>query len=223
MKNLRVLALAVLTAGSCLPASAAGLKDDMRQPWARGSTDYLRPSRVVGPLDCDLPTDCLQGEAAVRPADGTEQKVASGAAAKWRRETGWDDRMGFGDSKDGQVAYAFATIPPEKAGKARLSLGTDDGVRVWLNGKLIRARDARREILPDEDQLDVDFESGDNALLVKVGATSAITVRVLEAGATLSRRFEIGPSIIEMQPEMFTVRTDATKESAFAAPVLLEV
>lgn len=223
MKNLRCLALAVLTAGLSLPVSAAGLKDDMRQPWQRGNTDYLRRWLVVGPLDCDLPTDCLLGEAAVRPADGTEQKVAKGDAAKWRRTDSWDDRVGFGDAKDGQVVYAFATIPREKAGKARVSIGTDDGVRVWVNGKLILSRDARRELLPDEDRLDVDFQAGDNALLVKVGATSDIAVRVLEAGATLSRRFEVGPSIIEMQPDMFTVRTDATKDRADAAPVLVEV
>jgi dienelactone hydrolase len=223
MKNLRVLALAVLTAGSCLPASAAGLKDDMRQPWQRGSTDYLRRWLVLGPLDCDLPTDCLKGEAAVRPADGTEQTVANGEATKWRRTDSWDDTVDIGDAKDGQVAYAFVTIPREKAGKARVSIGTRDGVRVWLNGKLILFRDARRELLPDEDTLDVDFQAGDNALLVKVDATSNVAVRVLEAGTTLSRRFEIGPSVIEMQPEMFTVRTDATKERANAEPVLVEV
>jgi dienelactone hydrolase len=225
MKNLRCLALAVVTAGLCLPvsASAAGLKDEMRQPWQRGNTDYLRRWLILGPLDCDLPTDCLKGESEVRPVDGTEQKVAKGDAAKWRRTDSWDDTVDLGDAKDGQVAYAFATIPREKAGKARVSIGTDDGVRVWLNDKLILSRDARRRMLPDEDQLDVDFQAGDNALLVKVGARSDVAVRVLEVGATPARRFEIGPSIIEMQPEMFTVRTDATKERAGAEPVLVEV
>jgi dienelactone hydrolase len=223
MKNLRLLALAALAAGFCLPVSAAGLKDEMRQPWQRGNTDYLRRWLVLGPLDCDLPTDCLQGEAGARPADGTEQKVARGEAAKWRRTDSWDDTVDFGDGKDGQVAYAFATIAREKAGKARVSIGSDDGVRVWLNGKLILSRDARRAILPDEDSLDVDFQAGDNALLVKVEATSRAAVRVLEAGATLARHYEIGPSLIEMQPEMFTVRTDATKERAGAAPVRIEV
>jgi dienelactone hydrolase len=223
MKNLRVLALAVLTAGLCLPVSAAGLKDEMRQPWQRDNTDYLRRWLVLGPLDCDLPTDCLKGEAAVRPADGTEQTVAKGDATKWRRTESWDDTVDIGDAKDGQVAYAFATIPRAKAGKARVSIGSRDGVRVWLNGRLILSRDSRRELLPDEDPLEVDFQAGDNALLVKMDATSNVAVRVLEAGATLSRRFEIGPSIIEMQPEMFTVRTDATKERAGAEPVLVEV
>jgi dienelactone hydrolase len=223
MMTLRYLALAALTAGLCLPVSAAGLKDDMRQPWQRGSTDYLRRWLILGPLDCDLATDCLNGEAAARPADGANQTLAKGEATKWRRTDSWDDTVDLGDAKDGQVAYAFATIPREKAGKARLSIGTDDGVRVWLNDKLIHSRDARRKMLPDEDQLDVDFLAGDNALLVKVGAASDVAVRVLEAGATPPRRFEIGPSIIEMQPEMFTVRTDATKERASAEPVLVEV
>src|SRR5688500_10918563 len=112
----------------------------MRQPWQRGSTDYLRRWLVLGPLDCDLPTDCLKCEAAASPVDGTEQTVANGAAKKWRRTYSWDDTVNIGDAKNGQVAYAFVTIPREKAGKARVSIGTRDGVRVWLNGKLILFR-----------------------------------------------------------------------------------
>ncbi len=223
MKNLHRLVLAALAVGICLPVFAAGLKDEMRQPWQRGSTDYLKRWLVTGPIACDLPTECIGGEADMRPTDGAAQKVAKGIATSWRRTDSWGDWLGFGDAQDGQVAYAFATIAREKAGKARVSVGSNDGVRVWLNGKLILARDGRREILPDEDQLDVDFQAGDNALLVKAGATSNVAMRVLEAGATLSRRYEIAPSVIEMHPELFSVRTDATKERAGAAPVLVEV
>jgi dienelactone hydrolase len=223
MKNPRLLALAVLAACVSLDVFAAGLKDEMRQPWQRGNTDYLKRWLVTGPITCDLPSDCIGGEADMRPTDGADQKVAKGEATKWRRTDSWDDWVDFGDAKDGQIAYAFANVTRDKAGKARVSIGSGDGLRVWLNGKLILSRDDRRTQNPDEDALDVDFQAGDNALLVKAGATSSIAVRVLEVGATLPRRAEIAPSLIEMQPEMVTVRTDATKARASAARVDVEV
>jgi dienelactone hydrolase len=223
MTDLHRLMLAALAAGLCVPATAASLKDDARQPWQRGNTDYLRRWLIAGPIDCDLPSDCIGAEADMRPAEGAEQKVAKGDATKWRRTDSWGDSLGFGDAKDGQIAYAFATIAREKAGTARVSVGSEGGVRVWLNGKLILSRDGRREISSDEDQVDADFQAGDNALLIKAGATGNVVVRVVEQGATLARLREIAPSIVEMQPELFTVRTDATKQRANAEPVLVEV
>src|SRR6185369_12901290 len=124
---------------------------------------------------------------------------------------------------DGAVAYAFATVQRAAAGKAMLSIGSSDGIRVWLNGKSVLVRDAHRSLTPDEDSLELDFLKGANTLLIKAAATASFTARVLEAGTVLARATEIGPSLIELQPEMFTVRTDVDKSRAAADPVTVEV
>jgi hypothetical protein len=36
-----------------------------------------------------------------------------------------------------------------RAGKALLSVGSDEGIRVWLNGKLVLSRDGLRALVPD--------------------------------------------------------------------------
>jgi dienelactone hydrolase len=223
MKKYR-LALAALAASVCVHAVAAGLRDEMRQPWQRDDTGYLRHWLALSPFECDLPTECVPDEGALQPVDGAEQKLADGTSLKWHVIESWGD-WNTPDTVSGKarISYAATTIHRDKAGKARLSIGTDDGVRVWVNGRRVLARDGRRNLDPDEDQVDVDLAAGDNTLLVKIVAANAFAVRVLEAGAVAARRTEISPAVIEMQPESFTVRTDATRARADADEVQLSV
>lgn len=217
---------AMLAAFVCASAMA-GLKDEMRQPWQRNDTSFIRSWQEAGAFKCDLARDCLDipgGEAAAKPGAG--QTRADGSAVEWRGHTAWADTVSFdaatGD-RDGAIAYAAATIQRAGAGKAQLSIGSADGIRVWVNGKQVLARDARRALTPDEDSVEVDLVAGPNTLLIKSAATGAFTARVLESGTVLPRVTEIGPSLIELQPEMFTVRTDVNGARAAADPVRVEV
>jgi dienelactone hydrolase len=208
-------------------APAPKLKDEMRQPWERNDIKYIRGWKVAGAFQCDLARDCLDiagGEAAAKP--DSSQKRADGTELSWRQDSAWNDAFGFGAAQGeraGAVAYAAATVERAAAGKALLSIGSTDGVRAWVNGRLVLSRDGRRSLTPDEDQVEVDLAKGANTLLIKAGATASIQARVLETGTILRRSAEIGPSIIEMQPEMFTVRTDASAARAGAEPVTIEV
>ena len=237
MKKLPCLAVYTAIASLCLINFAAaadspvapGLKDELRQPWQRGNEDYLRSWLVLGPIHCDLASDCLKsagGEAAAKPADGAESKLADGTALKWGRHGSYGDSIyfeGFRGNRAGAVGYAAVNIPRSQAGKALVSVGSNDGIRVWVNGKRVLAKDGNRSLTPDEDQVEVDLQAGDNTLLLKVGADSSFTARVLEAGAVTTRLKEIGPSVIEIQPDIFTVRTDVDNTRAGAPAVKVEV
>ena len=209
------------------PTPAPKLKDEMRQPWQRGDWNYLRQWLIAGPFPCTLESDCLGAagsEAAIRPKDGQEQKRADGTSVKWRPVKSWDDTVGLDDpdgSRAGTVAYAFKTISRPKAGKAQLSLGSADGIRVWVNGKPVFARDGARSLTVDEDQVEVDLVSGDNAVLVKVSAANSFSLRVLEPGTVLARSAEFGPSFAGFMPEGFSVVTDFAKRET-ADQVLVE-
>src|SRR5881394_4607895 len=190
------------------------LKDAMRQPWERGDTSFIRGWKIAGPIGCDLARDCLDipgGESVAAPNE--TQKHADGSPLSWHEDHCWGDSCGFAAAegeRDGAVAVAYAAAIVERAaaGKAVLSVGSTDGVRVWLNGKSVLVREGRRSVTPDEDQVEIDLAKGANTLLLKAAASSSYSVRILETGTVVERAVEIGPSIIEMQPEMFTVRTD---------------
>jgi hypothetical protein len=67
-----------------------------------------------------------------------------------------------------RVAYARTWIYSPGEHPARLEMGTDDGVKVWLNGRLIHANNAVRALQPGSDKVDVTLRQGWNPLLLKI-------------------------------------------------------
>ena len=66
------------------------------------------------------------------------------------------------------VAYARTWVHCDKDLTARLELGSDDGVRVWVNDKEVYALNVARALKPGSDNVDVNLHSGWNRLLFKV-------------------------------------------------------
>jgi hypothetical protein len=66
------------------------------------------------------------------------------------------------------VAYARTAVFSEKEQSAVLELGSDDGAKVWLNGKLVHANNVARPITPGSDKVPVTLRAGWNPLLLKV-------------------------------------------------------
>ena len=223
---LTAVLLCGIPAGAQTASAPAKFKDEMRMPWQRGDRNFLRQWLVAGPFACQVNADCLGGEAAVQPADGKEQKRADGTTVKWHSQKSWGDAVAFDDltgSKDDAVAYAFAKIVRAQAGKALLMVGSQDGIRVWLNGKPVLARDGLRSLTLDEDQVEVDMNAGDNALLIKTTAIGSFSARVVEPGTVVARQSEIGPSIVKLAADGFTLKTDIGAERSELEAVTVEV
>ncbi len=68
----------------------------------------------------------------------------------------------------GKQSEATANFILPKAGKARLWLGSGDGMTVWLNGEQVFDWQGHRSAERDEDFVDVDVRAGANTLRVKV-------------------------------------------------------
>ncbi|HMK38512.1 MAG TPA: prolyl oligopeptidase family serine peptidase [Bacteroidota bacterium] len=211
------------------PPAAPKLKDEMRMPWTRGEDRFLRLWLIAAPVPGRLDSDCLGGqggEASLRPADGQELKKSDGASLRWHSQKSWGDEVAFDNatgSAEGAVAFAFTTIPRPSAGRAMLSIGSIDGIRLWLNGTLVLSRDGLRSMTPDEDQVEVEMNAGENRLLVKVPVQSRFCVRVLESGTVLVRKAEIGPSIVKLASDGFTLKTDVGAERTTVDAVNVEV
>lgn len=98
----------------------------------------------------------------------------SGARVEWERlgrveNRAVDLRRGE-DSATNEYcsAYLYTTLIAEEEQRTRVTLGSDDGVRVWLNGSLIHEIEAHRSVDPESDALELDLRRGVNHLLVKV-------------------------------------------------------
>lgn len=214
------------SAGAQTAPAPTKFKDELRMPWQRGDRNFLRLWLVAGPFRCELDTDCLGGEAAIRATDGLEQKRADGSIVKWHSQKSWGDAVAFdglADPKEGAVGYAFTKVSRSAAGKALLLVGSEDGVRVWLNGKPVLAKDGLRSLTPDEERVEVDMIAGENALLVKTSALRSFSARVVEPGTVVERKPEIGPSIVKLSPDGFTLKTDIGAERTEPEAVKIEV
>jgi len=69
---------------------------------------------------------------------------------------------------DNRVCYLRTQILSPKEQDALLEIGSDDGVKVWLNGRVVHANNAIRPCRPDQDKVKVRLKQGDNAFLMKV-------------------------------------------------------
>ncbi len=87
-------------------------------------------------------------------------KVASGSSL-------FNFREAFGDC-DNSSFYAFARIESGSSQQILLLLGSDDGIKVWLNGKMLLRNEVTRGALPFQESLNVSLQPGSNDLLVRV-------------------------------------------------------
>jgi dienelactone hydrolase len=247
----------VLGATGLLPALAEvpdsrlyELLRPLREPKA---TNYIREWLVCGefpnpphagqktydhtPPCVGFETDYLAehgGEAGIRPVEGMAHGRPDGTVAEWQPFQSDGDIVDFvkvfkGRATDNTVAYAFATVTQERATRQYLALGSDDGVRVWVNGKLVHDHLVPRGVVLDQDLVLVDFEAGENTLLLKVenGAGAwGFSCRLMEESALAGERLPFEPKLeSKVGDESLVVRTNAVLAlpSRGASKVLVEV
>ena len=93
-------------------------------------------------------------------------------------------------SRQYAIAYAWAEIEMPQARPALLGIGSDDAVKVWLNGELIHENWTTRTAEPDDDVVLASFQAGTNRLLIKVQNGEnfwGFACRLLDAEALTNR------------------------------------
>jgi HEAT repeat protein len=65
-------------------------------------------------------------------------------------------------------AYVKTRIWSDESQPARLEIGSDDGLKVWLNGDVVHANNAMRGLRVGEDQFTVTLDKGWNTLMLKI-------------------------------------------------------
>ena len=67
-----------------------------------------------------------------------------------------------------RVAYVRTWIKSEKRQLAVLEIGSDDGNKAWLGGKLVHANNIARAATPGSDKANITLEAGWNRLMLKI-------------------------------------------------------
>jgi HEAT repeat protein len=69
---------------------------------------------------------------------------------------------------ESRVAYLRTRLHSDKARSLVLELGSDDGIKVWLNGHVVHGHNVLRAIEPGQEKVAVNLNEGWNELLLKV-------------------------------------------------------
>ena len=97
---------------------------------------------------------------------------------------------------ENRVAYLRTRVWSPTEQKVRLELGSDDGVKVWLGGRLVHANNATRPAEPGQDTAEVTLKEGWNLLLVKLtqgGGEWALCARLRQADGSRLDGLKIEP------------------------------
>jgi len=134
--------------------------------------NYVREWMLIGPWD-------NTGNSGLKAVYPPEKEIAfdkkyQGKAAEvtWKKvKVGADGVVNllqhFSPSDD-VVAYGYFCVTAPDEMTTDMYVGSDDGVRVWLNGKLVHDHRVDRGLQPDQDVASVTLKKGRNPVLVKV-------------------------------------------------------
>jgi len=132
---------------------------------------------VAGPFDGAL-RDAHEPESGIDLAK--EMKGKGGAGVKWKAATATLRPVAGGKAavfdldktfpqKDGSTAYLLIHVKATGPTEARLLLGHDDGLKVWVNGSAVYTGNAAKKV--DDVSVNIKLEDGWNRLLFKVSNT----------------------------------------------------
>ena len=66
------------------------------------------------------------------------------------------------------ATYVARTIRAPTARRITLSVGSDDAIKIWLNGRLVHENNVARALAPDQDEVVVELAPGENLLVMKI-------------------------------------------------------
>lgn len=139
----------------------------------RAAPAFVNDWHILGPFD-NTGGNGLRKELIPEPGIDLNAtfKGKTGETVRWRPYAGetsaYIDFKKLFHPSDYTVAYAYHNYRSDKARVARFGAGSNDGIRVWVNNKLVLDHPESRRAEPNQDIFSVPLREGDNHILVKV-------------------------------------------------------
>ncbi len=143
----------------------------------RPRRQFVRDWLLIGPFDTAAQDDGATGLLTPWPPEreidlATTYAGKGGVSARWQHvqadSVGYIDMNRLLEPNDYAAAYALTYVHSPRSQTVTVYLGSDDGVRLWVNDVLVHHNAAQRPAAPDQDRISVQLRQGWNKLLVKV-------------------------------------------------------
>ena len=141
--------------------------------------DFLIAGPIKAPGSNSFAAACPPEDSPTGPFEPFE---CDGNTYEWRKLTipaaNGVHSLELGDSS---FAYLTTTYHSAAEGSAVISVASDDGIKLWVNGELVHANDVSRSINSPADHVAVHLHQGSNVLMLKVNnnqGPSGVAARV---------------------------------------------
>ena len=161
------------------PYALAHIPTLNRAPDPNGPWRFVREWDITGPFPLEVDNDpetMAPGFERVYPPEVNDDPAATfegvDGPTRWRRiqadVDGGVDLLQHFDTTDDVVCYARCKVVVPEAMDVNLSLGSNDGAKIWVNGEVVFALHAGRRADPHMNTIPVRLNAGANDVLVKV-------------------------------------------------------
>jgi len=152
------------------------------QAQKQAGADHIQTWQIIGPFPSPTPgTVSLRQETAVENdflnrSDGSVDLKASYSVGDkiltWKSfQTTKQGHVGLGIAVgrvEWAVAYGYAEIESVHPRECVLKCGSDDGIKIWLNGEVVHEHEISRTYSVNEDRVPIWLKAGVNRILVKI-------------------------------------------------------
>lgn len=129
----------------------------------------LGPWSRVGPFAAAEPKAAFAREFGPEKGFDPAAKFRSGTQyLTWTPQPDWKDGVVVTLPEDLGATYLRRILTADSARTVPFYLGSDDALRVWLNGKELLAKDVNRGAAANQDEVKAELRAGENELLLKV-------------------------------------------------------
>jgi hypothetical protein len=139
------------------------------------STDPALTPSVLGPWYSLGPFLAVDGDQAYKTDFGPENSPFDAAARYGAdRKLGWTRRKDVQDGRPNtfkgrnRALYLTRTLVIPSPRRVSFALGSDDALKVWLDGRVVLDHNVQRPLNPDDNTLLFDLEPGEHRLMLKV-------------------------------------------------------
>ena len=99
----------------------------------------------------------------------SKSESGDGTVVMWDSAPGWvDGKLHSIESRDHSAVYLRRKVNAVIAGTQQLSLGSDDAIKAWINGRQVLSRKVKREVKAGQESVSVSLPKGESELLLKI-------------------------------------------------------
>jgi hypothetical protein len=193
------------------PAFNKWIKSEASKPEAIALGDW----QFIGPLSAKNVDDALAR--AFGPEQDWDVKRSYGEGKKkrsWTAQPKWEDGKARNDFKGGNSAfYLYRTIESPVAQHITLSLGADEGIKVWVNRYEVVSKKVRGPAKAGQVPVELPLKQGRNELLIKIANGGGTAGFYFKAGEHKPDRALA--AILKVKPEKWNAKQRAAMLKRF--------